>query len=296
MRLDSLPPELQPHLERLGAYAGQTVGRAAQFALKLHADSVDVEHLLATLLADEESAAGQSILHAFADPETIRSEVVALCPGILVIGSKRSLPFSVRGVHAMEAARVQARAEQAGQIEPRHLLQAAVLQLPEALRSELAQLGFDPDTERGDGVEDHVPELGPLLKFFDPEARRALSAACRHAVRLERDAISPAHLMMGALEGSPQGLLGVTQSRAQMFLTGRDEDPTALPERHLPFSSNLIQLLTELPDAASTSPMLGWILKNGNPELRGLLDRQRVTLSLLEHTKAAFCDPDPTKD
>ena len=291
-----LPPGLSEQLELLGPYAALTVERAARFGLKLHADEVHVEHLLATLLEEDHSAAGQTIIHAFADPETIRSEVMALCPGILVIGSKRSLPFSVLGVGAMELSREKARRLGAARIEPLHLLLAAIDKLPTELAAGLAELGFQDEPLEAVGGPELVPQTGPLLRFFDADARRALSAACHHAVRLGRDAISPAHLMMGSLESSEGGLAGLSATRAQMHLGGRDEDPTALPDRSLPFSEELLRLLAALPPGASTAGLLASVVALGSPELRSLLDRQKVTLTLLEHTQGAFGDPDPLED
>jgi hypothetical protein len=288
-----LPPAAQPEVVRLGAYAQLAVERAARFALRLHADCVDIEHMLAALLEDEDSAAGQIILHAFADPETILAEVIALCPGILVIGSKRSLPLSVLGVLAMQAARPIARKEGASQITPRHLLLAAAEQLGNEFEGTLAEIGFDPAAERPDPSSDPIPEEGALLKFFDADARRTLSSACHIAIRLNRSAISPVHLMQGALENATPGLAGLTPTRVQMAFLERDADESALPERRLPFSADLLTLMAGLPDAASTAPMLAWIVHNGNPELRALLDRQRVTPALLSHVGSAFSDPDP---
>ena len=72
--------------------------RAARYALRLHAEELAIEHLFASLLEDEECGATRLVLHAFADPETLAVEVLALCPGIMVVGSEHCLPFSVRGV------------------------------------------------------------------------------------------------------------------------------------------------------------------------------------------------------
>lgn len=293
MSLHSLPPEMSERLERLGPYAAHTLRRAARFGLKLHADEVHVEHLLATLLEEDHSAAGQTIIHAFADPETIRSEVMALCPGILVIGSKRSLPFSVRGVAAMELSRAKARSLGAARIEPLHLLLSALDQLPEALAAGLVELGLSAEPQEVFEGPELVPLTGPLLRFFDVDARRSLSAACHQAVRLGRDAISPAHLMMGCLETVEGGLIGLSASRAKMFLGGRDDDSSPLPERALPFTEALLKLLAGLPEGASTADLLAAVVAQGSLELRGLLERQKVTLTLLKHTQGAFCDPDP---
>ena len=288
----SLPPGLSEQLERLGPYAAHTVERAARFGLKLHADEVHVEHLLATLLNEDHSAAGQTIIHAFADPETIRSEVMALCPGILVIGSKRSLPFSVLGVAAMELSREKARGLGAARIKPLHLLLAALDQLPEELAGGLLELGLSDEPQEVVQGPELVPLTGPLLRFFDADARRSLSAACHQAVRLGRDAISPAHLMMGCLESVEGGLIGLSASRAKMFLGGRDDDPSPLPDRSLPFTEELLGLLAGLPGGASTADLLAAVVAQGSPELHGLLERQKVTLTLLEHTQGAFRDPD----
>ena len=98
-------PELARLGQRLAPYARETLERGASLAARLHADEVSPEHWLAALLADEECAATRAVLHAFADPETIGIEVLAQCSGIMVVGSGRTLPFSVRAVSALRAAR-----------------------------------------------------------------------------------------------------------------------------------------------------------------------------------------------
>jgi len=215
-------------------YTRSCLERAHQVAHKLHAEELHPEHLLVALLADEDSAAGQAIVHAFADPETILSEVMALCPGILVIGSKRSLPFSVLGVRALEASRDVARGAGAASIAPLHLLLAGVASLDRELQRDLTALGLDPALAAPAPSEACVPEDGPLLKFFNNGARRAMAAACRQANRLGRDAIAPAHLMLGALEVTEGKLAGLSATRVQLFFNGRDEDSTPLDSRPLP--------------------------------------------------------------
>ena len=77
---------------------------AVELALSLHADAVSREHLVCVLLSDEESALSELVEHAFADPETLHQDALALAPGILVVGSGATKPFSVRAVLAARRA------------------------------------------------------------------------------------------------------------------------------------------------------------------------------------------------
>src|SRR5688572_3141726 len=96
--IDAAARALAPHGRAL-------LAAARDFALSIHAEELGPEHLLCALMADAEGAARRAVEHAFADPETIAGEVLAMASGILVSGSAASLPFSPGGVRALEGAR-----------------------------------------------------------------------------------------------------------------------------------------------------------------------------------------------
>ena len=139
-------PEVRGMLESAGPYLALGLERAARYALRLHAEELAIEHLFASLLEDEECGATRLVLHAFADPETLAVEVLALCPGIMVVGSKHCLPFSVRGVRALEAARGRAMAGGEDEVASTDLLRAAAAELPAETHRALVEAGL---TEEG---------------------------------------------------------------------------------------------------------------------------------------------------
>jgi len=297
----AVDPTLAPLLERLGPYARGTFDHAADVALRLHAEELTPEHLLVSVLEDEECGAARLVLHAFGDPETIGLEVLALCPGIMVVGSERSLPFSVRGVEVLERARLSAAERGNPLVDVPHLFAAALDLLPDeaagAMPSDdwgsriLADSAASADTNRG---QDPIPRQGPLFRYFSQEARRALGAACRQAVRLGRDEISPGHLLLGCLdvEAGLGEAVGASAVRVRGLLRGLDADPTRREPRAVPVDARLRILLAALPARAGTTEILGWILANGGDEVRALLSRQRITPALLEHAGGSFTDPD----
>lgn len=292
-------PPITRLLERLGPYARDSVDRGAAVALHLHAEVLTPEHVLVALLRDEECGATRIVLHAFGDPETISIEVLALCQGIMVVGSERSLPFSVGGVDALESARRSASERGDTLVDVAHLFAAAAdglsAEVEEALdsggwsRRALEALAPERVAERSPGV----PGDGPLFKFFAQEARRALGSACRQATRLGRDEISPAHLILGCLD-TEKDLAEITGSPAGLrsSLRGLDADPTPRPLRRLPADASFVRMLEALTPPADTADLLAWILAHGGEEVRALLQRQRITPQLLEHAGPSFGDPD----
>ena len=76
----------------LSKYLQSAHAEATELALKLHSDEVTLEHLTCALLSDEESAICELVEHAFADPETLYEDALALTPGILVVGSGPHAP------------------------------------------------------------------------------------------------------------------------------------------------------------------------------------------------------------
>jgi len=288
-------PELEREARRLGPYARDTLERAVQLAARLHAREISPEHWLAALMDDEECAATRAVLHAFADPETLGVEILALCEGIMVVGSKRTLPFSVRGVEALEGARKDASARGSETVEPGDVFWAAVDRLGPALSTRLSQV---PGVRllRPEPVDAHgfVPPGGPLFRSYSPSALRSLGASVRAAAGLERSAIGPAHLAIGALEVDEalRERTSLTPARVRMAGTGLDEDSTPLPERRLGGDARLRAMLADLPENGETLDVLGWILTRGSEELIALLRRQKVTSALFERCRGVYQDPD----
>lgn len=287
-------PSLEPLCARLGPYARSSFERAAELAARLHADEISPEHWLASLLADEECAATRAVLHAFADPETIGVEVLALCAGIMVVGSARTLPFSVRAVEALREARARAAARPTATVEPADVLHSAVTRLPPELRERLGLLAppAREDPGQGPGVGS-IPTAGPLFRNYSSGALQALGASARAAASFSRPAISPAHLVLGALEVDDElrTSTGLTPGRMRLLLHGLDEDRTPLPERRLAADERLGAMLAELPQGAETLEILGWLLARGGEEVNGLLRRQRVTMALFERCRGVYLDP-----
>jgi ClpA/ClpB-like protein len=294
-------PRLQALAEKLGPYTRHSLERAAVLAAKLHAEEVSPEHLLATLLEDESCAATRVVLHAFADPDTIRVEVMALCAGIMVVGSGQSLPFSVGAVRALDAARAIAAARSASQVRPAEVFLSAEEELPGPVRSRLASiLAGSLERSAGGGEESPaetgpVPAEGPLFRHFSPRALRALGSACRAAASLGREAIGPVHLLIGCLEADEElrARTGLDSARVRMVLSGVDADETPLPARSLEADERLHELLNGLASGAETVDILGWLLTHGPEELVALLRRQKITPALFERCRGAYHDPSP---
>lgn len=292
-------PELAPLAARLAPYARESLERAAALAARLHAEELSPEHWLASLLEDESCAATRTVLHAFADPETIGVEVQALCAGIMVVGSDRTLPFSVRGVEALHAARARALARAAERVATGDLFLAAHERLPDELRQRLRQTA-DADPDAAAVSEPPASAVlegdGPLFRKFSAQALRALGASSRAAASLQRTAIGPAHLLLGVLEADEdlRARTRLSPLRVRMVSSGLDEDTTPLPVRHLPGEARLRELLDFLPPEAETLDVLGWMLAHGSEELTSLLRRQKVTQALYERCRGAFRDPGPS--
>jgi ClpA/ClpB-like protein len=288
-------PELLRLARPLAPYARASLEQAAALAARLHAEELSAEHWVAALLADEECAATRVVLHAFADPETIGIEVLALCAGIMVVGSERTLPFSTGGVAALFEARALALAAGAARVEPAQVYGAALARLGPELRARLAALpGAVLELEPA-AREEPLPAAvsGGLFRSFSSEALRALGASARAAASLGRASIGPAHLVLGALETDAElrTRTSLSPGRVRMASSGLDEDPTPLAERRLAGDAELRALLAALPEGAETADVLGWVLSSGSAELRALLQRQKVTAALFERCRGVFQDP-----
>src|SRR5262245_36528597 len=119
------------------------IERSGEYAARLHADEVGPEHVLCTLMDDENSAAHRAVVHAFADPATIADETRAMAAGITVSGSAASLPFSELGVRALRGARALAARGGGGAVGLAHLLDATFAQFDGELRAQFESAGWN---------------------------------------------------------------------------------------------------------------------------------------------------------
>ena len=293
-----LPDDLRARLEaRTAPYALGLLERAARYAAELHADEAGVEHLLCTLMADEECAARRAVEHAFADPETLADEVRALAAGILVTGSAASLPFSPGGVAALQAARDEAAASGRREVRPALLLACALEHLPQDLRRAVDDAGYErAGLEQAAGAAGERPAAaseGSLFRRFAEDTKRCLSAAARLARDDGGGAIGPAHLVLACLQAQREleRAAGLSASRLRMLLRERMRDPTPLPERRVEADEVLHAFLAALPEGADSLAFLQRCHAGGTPELAQVLMRHRVTPALLERAAGAFRDP-----
>ena len=290
-------PELESHARALSAYAAQVLVASAEHARRLHAERVGVPHLLTTLMRDEDCAAHRAVVHAFGDPETIAEEAVALSEGVLVVGSGRSLPFSVRGVRALEGARGAAARQGEGGVLPEHLFLAAQAQLEPDIADDLAQAGLDLGPLGGAWTPAEAGATGvgsgPVLGGFADSTKRACGVSSRIAMQMQRDAIAPAHLLLACLEVESElaGRSGLTGLRARAALGGRDQDETPLPERDVPAESELLQFLSALQAPCDSLGLLLGLYEHGPESLRLLLAQHRLEQSELEPQLGVLRDP-----
>jgi len=278
-------------VEGLGPRSRETVAAAIDLAQRLHAEEVTIEHLVVAMMRDESLGATRLVLSAFADPETIAAETLALCPGILVVGSGRTLPFSVLGVRAIEAARRTAHERGAATVGTGDVFTGAVDLLPPGVAPRLEAAGLRRLARPREGASDPVPDSGPLFQRFSSEARRGLGGACRLAGSLGAPAISPNHLLVAALEADPT-LARATElsaSRARALLADAP-DETPVPRRPLPPGPGLRRLMEEVPPGAETGRLLENIVAGGGEEIRLLLAQQRIGPELLRHALARHPD------
>jgi hypothetical protein len=286
-------------LRPLGPFVQEALARAERFAWRIHAEEVTVEHLFHEILADEESGAAQVALFAFADPETLAAELLAICPGISVVGSGRCLPFSARGVRALRAARALAARGAAPLVEPAHLLGPAWDELEPAARASLAtaqgRRGPDPAPAASAprSASAGLDDSGPLFRAFSNSAKRALSAAANQAARSGRPAIAPAHLWIGILEIEPELQVrgGLSAARARQAIGPLDADPSEPEARRLPLSAGLRDFLGVLAPGADSVELLAHLLATGEPQMRQIFLRQKVTAEVLERSRGRILDP-----
>ena len=289
-------PELERCVARLAPYARALLDRAAHAALQIHAEEVGPEHLLSTLMEDEDCAAHRTAVHAFADPATIADEARSIAAGILISGSSAALPFSARGVLALRGAR--ARAAQRGDdlVLVPHLALAAFDQLEADLQELFSASGWSPA-----GLEALLPqgagsasEQGHLFRYFSDDAKRALSASAKLARSGAARSISAAHLFQSTLafEARLERACGMPASRARIALRGRLEDSSEVQGGPLGPDSALEAFLARVPERADSLDLLATLQASASPEIGTILARHKLTPALLARARGAFSDPD----
>jgi ATP-dependent Clp protease ATP-binding subunit ClpA len=291
-------PRARDLLARLAPYARGLLDRCGAFALSLHADEVGPEHLLATLMDDEDCAAHRAALHAFADPATISEEARALAAGILISGSNASLPFSAFGVRALRRARADAAQRRSRAVEPAHVLLAAFEELEPDLREVLADSGWSREnlealsTPAGPGAHAVLDE-GALFRSFSESAKRLLSAAGKLARQGAHPSISPGHLLLASLSSDMllERAAGLPPSRVRIALRGRLEDLSPVQGGPLALDDAAEALLARIPAAANSLTLLAGLHAGGTPELAQILHRHKLTPAFLERSAGAFLDP-----
>lgn len=297
MSLDLAHPALAALTPRLASYACRMLTAAGERALWLHSDEVTPEHWLGAFLADEDSGAYQLVTHAFADPETLDQELLALSPGIMVVGSKAALPFSPGGVVAVRAARESSLAAGSDLVEAGVLLAACAAAMPADDAAALAGRGFDPSGLQAlPGENPNLRADGFLFQGFADPTKRALSQANKDSFGAGEPHISPARLLLACLAVEPEleSQCGIGRLQAASELRGKTLDRAAPEDRRLPPSQELLALLELLPQGSDSIAAFAAVRAQGNEELVALLDRHKITASLLERGKAAF--PDPVTD
>jgi len=292
MALDLDHDDLRERAPTWGPTCRAALAAAGVEAARVHAEEVGPEHLLRVVMLDEESAAHRAVLHAFADPETLALEALAIMEGILVVGSSCSLPLSTRSVEALRSAR--ARAAEVGAItfDGDQILAAAAGALDEDVVRRFAKNGYDETRllprDEGGGVRDQ----GHLFRDSTEDARRTLSLAARLAVAEESPAIAPGHLVIAALtqDSGRARRAGLSATRAKQILAGRTRDDSPPDPRPLPPSEELVEVGGELREAADTLDLLVAFHERGGDELEHLLERHRITRPFLDRVRDSFRD------
>ena len=298
MSLDLEHAELARLAARLAPYTRGLLERSGNYAALLHADEVGVEHLLCTLMSDEDCAAHRVVLHAFADPDTLAEMALATASGILVVGSRCSMPFSTLGVKALFEARALAAARGESEVGPGHLLLCATRELEAQAHSDLEQAGFNAAEVEGSLAkarpEQPTTRAGALFKHFTQDAKRALSSAGRSTQQAGQTAISPAHIVAACLQvdGDLAQRAGLSPVRARQALRAHSVDPTPPAARELDPDAVLLEFLAGLPEGAESLDLLAHCLGDLTPELAQHLIRNKVTPALLERSRGVFRDPE----
>lgn len=282
-------------LDRLHPYFPTLLAAASACARRLFADEVTLEHLLVAAIEDEESAANQVVCHAFADPETVALEALALAPGLMVVGSAGALPFSPLSVEALRAARARAAAAGWAAIDCGQLLRASLGVLPEPAAESLRRLGVDASRLEGSPGAAAVAEAGPLFRFFDTPAKRALSLASKLARTNRESSIGPARMLIASLDSEREleARCGLTLSRARIALAPFGADTSPVPTSEPALEAGLAAFLEALPEGAGSLELLEACHRPETQEVAALLARHKVHPALLQRARESFEDPTP---
>lgn len=281
--------------ERLSPYLQRMLVAAHVRALEIHADELAREHLMERLYADDDSALHAAVLDAFADPEGMAVESLALSPGILVVGAGQATPFSTLAIQAVRAARRIAIERGAEEITLREVLLGALEVLPDETRAALHAAGLQTAPLAGDALlrSSSIRESGHLFHAFANDARKMLVAAAREATSAEEPSISPARLFMSALQADRESAAacGLTSHRARLVLDGGTMDLTPPPQRELPLDPAFGAFLSALPPGAGSIDVALALLNEPRHELAQILIRQKVGVDRLRAARSVFADP-----
>ncbi len=267
---------------------------AATQALRLHANEVTLEHLVCAAMRDEDCAAYEVVCHAFADPDTVFDESLALAPGLLVVASASTLPFSEGAVRALYGSYHAARSKDEEEVSTARVIVCAFEAMSESQRALLRAIGFEPKWSSSDAASAQAPDPSSLFSHFDENAKKALSRGNRAAASLRAGEIGPVHLFLGCLQ-TDEALattLGLNFSRARLTLSQDHADPIPVPEREVSLDSGLLELLEELPTGADSLGLLAALHSEKAADLGTLLMRHKVTPELLARSQTAFRDTD----
>ncbi|HIF41799.1 MAG TPA: hypothetical protein EYQ74_11950 [Planctomycetes bacterium] len=292
--LESNDIELGRALAELAPYLRGLVENGVRRALWLHADQVHQEHVLGAVLGDEESAAGQVIEHAFADPETLDTELLALSPGLMVVGAKAVLPFSSESLAVLKKARSRALDQARTQLGAAGLAEACAEALPRAVQEALGKPDW-PHDEGDEGVQapKRLNPDGHLFQGLSGAAKRSLVRACRSAHGRKERSITSLGLLLATLEEDPalRSASGWSPGKIRSAAEGQTPPASDPPEGPLTPSPALAALLTRLPSGADSLDFLAASLAGAEAELAACLSRHRITPDLVERARGAFRDP-----
>jgi len=303
MSLDLSQSPARELTEKLAPYALHVLHRTAEHALHLFADEIVPEHLLTAMMSDDDCAAYHAVIFAFADPQTIGREALALSPGILVVSSSHSLPFSPHGVTALFRAREFAREQAAYEVSPTHLMCTAFDGLAESLQSKLREAGLDRDSLASAQVEkpaeshSEISLEDALFASFSEDSRRILGVACKLAKQNQREAISPAHILGACVQRQPE-LASRAKIHAMQLSSaiGRGDADESSPEpRAIPLDKAMLDFLGTLSPTASglsTLDLLDGFCRRGSTEVLDILKHNRITSELIGRVAGSYKDPE----
>lgn len=301
MALAAGAPGLAEVRGRLGPRVDAALERAADIALRLESETVSLEHLLMALIEDQDCALVGLVEHAFADPETIAADLLAIAPGILLVGREAILPFSPGALRALRKARRGAHEDRSSRVTTARLVVAAHAELPNPARARLEAAGFalspwiervsaEGRTDAPGGASAPVALEGHLFHSFDDEARRAVVGAAHAAHAAAEDSISPARLFLAAVRTGPSSgdRGGPSPIRLESALAGWTVDDEPPPARELAPDAELLAFLTALPSPASSLDVLERVLSDAASERASIFLRQKVGPELLAGSREAL--------